>query len=127
MTARQHQHDRDTPRVEDRSTGNPVLADARRPGPLAVFPGSSTPLPPLLLPIEAAKVLRLDVLTQPNGTEKKRATGDALKSLDHLVRTRRLQPRRFGKSRTFAARDVLALIDFDGQCRPERTGTTDHK
>ena len=70
------------------------------------FPGTSDPLPPLLTPIEAVKVLRLDVITSKDGELKPRAPGDALKSLRRLP----LTPRRFSKSNTYCRDDVLRLI-----------------
>lgn len=79
----------------------------------AYFPGTSEPIPPLLTPSETVRVLRLDVLTTANGSEKPRTLPDALKSLDHLVRTGRLSPLRLSKSRTFARGDVLGLINRD--------------
>lgn len=82
------------------------------------FPGTLEPLPALLTPSEAARVLRLDVVTKPargkqTATEDRRDLADALKSLDHLARRGLLKPRRFGKSRTYSRDDVLQLIADD--------------
>lgn len=77
------------------------------------FPGTTELIPLLLTPSEAVRVLRLDMLTTADGSEKRRTLPDALKSLDHLVRTGRLSPLRLSKSRTFARSDVLGLIDRD--------------
>ena len=70
------------------------------------FPGTSDPIPPLLTPIEAVRVLRLDVVTTKDGDLETRAPGDALRSLRRLP----LSPRRFNKSNTYARDDVLRLI-----------------
>ena len=70
------------------------------------FPGTSDPIPPLLTPIEAVRVLRLDVVSNKDGAIEVRAPGDALKSLRRLS----LTPRRFNKSNTYSRDDVLRLI-----------------
>jgi hypothetical protein len=75
------------------------------------FPGTARPIPPLLTPAEVVRILRLDVLTKGDGTEKRRALPDAIKSLDHLCRTRKLHPICLSKSRTFSRDDVLALVN----------------
>ena len=77
------------------------------------FPSTSEPVPALLTPAETVRILRLDVVSRKDGTEEVRALGDALRSLDRLVGTKRLMPRRFGKSRTFARQDVLGLTLAD--------------
>ena len=74
------------------------------------FPGSVERVPACLTPAETVRLLRLDVLSRPDGTEERRAFGDALKSLERLIGNKRLLPRRFGKSRVFARDDVLNLI-----------------
>ena len=68
----------------------------------------------LLTPLEAAKLMRLDVLTRPDGTVKEREPADVIKSLDHLVTRTGLQPRRFGKSKTFVRDEVFDLIRRGG-------------
>lgn len=75
-----------------------------RNGYIEVFPGGEA-VPPLLTPVETCRLLRLDV----NG-DQERSEVDALKSLDHLVRKKLLQPRRFSKCRTFSRDEVLRLI-----------------
>ena len=70
------------------------------------FPGTSDPIPPLLTPIEAIKVLRLDVVTNGSGETELRAPGDAIRTLRRLP----LTPRKFGKSNTYSREDVLRLI-----------------
>lgn len=79
----------------------------------ACFPGTTELIPPLLTPSETVRVLRLDVLTTADGSQKPRTLPDALKSLDHLARIGRLSPLRLSKSRTFARGDVLGLLDHD--------------
>ncbi len=74
------------------------------------FPGTTDPLPSLLTALEACKVLRLDVVANGDGAETVRAPGDAIRSLRHLVRTKQLKPRHFGKSQTFSRADILRLI-----------------
>lgn len=86
---------------------------------LEVFPGSQI-VPPLLTPLEAVKLLRLDIITRPDGTTDERNPEDSLKTLDHLVRKGLLHPRRFGKSRCFSRRELLALID--GAPQPTNVG-----
>ena len=81
-----------------------------RPGQAEHFPNGGAVIPPLLTPVETVRLLRLDVVTKPDGTEELRATGDALRSLDRLVSQNKLRPLKLGKSRTFARRDVLNLI-----------------
>jgi len=78
------------------------------------FPGTTEPVPLLLTPLETARLLRLDVLTRPDGTLKEREPADAIKSLDHLVARTGLQPRRFGKSKTFVRDEVFDLIRRGG-------------
>ena len=56
---------------------------------------------PLLTAREAVRYLRLDILTKPDGTEQPREMADAMKSLDHLVRTRRIPSVRVGKNRRY--------------------------
>lgn len=75
-----------------------------------VFPGTKDPLPPLLTPVEAVRVLRLDVVTSQEGEERARTLPDALMSLNHLVRIGHLLPKTIGKSRVFARDDVLRLV-----------------
>ena len=70
------------------------------------FPGTSDHIPPLLTPIEAIKVLRLDVYTTKDGDIETRVPGDALRSLRRLP----LSPRQFNKSNTYCRDDVLRLI-----------------
>ena len=81
-----------------------------RNGQVEYFPGSTESVPACLTPAETVRLLRLDVLSRPDGTEEIRAIGDALRSLERLVGSNRLHPRRFGKSRVFARDDVLDLI-----------------
>ena len=77
---------------------------------LEYFPGTTDRVPVLLTPAETVRVLRLDVVSRPDGTEEVRALGDALRSLDRLVASKMLTPWRFGKSRTFARQCVFDLI-----------------
>ena len=79
-------------------------------GQLEFFPGTTEAVPACLTPVETVRLLRLDVVSRPDGTEEVRALGDALRSLDRLVGTKRLVARRFGKSRTFSRQDVIDLI-----------------
>ena len=79
-------------------------------GQIEYFPGTTEAVPVCLTPAETVRLLRLDVVSRPDGTEEVRAIGDALRSLDRLVGTKRLMPRRFGKSRTFSRQDVIDLI-----------------
>ncbi len=81
-----------------------------RNGQVEYFPGTTEAVPACLTPAETVRLLRLDVVSRPDGTEEVRALGDALRSLDRLVGTKRLMPRRFGKSRTFSRQDVIDLI-----------------
>ena len=81
-----------------------------RNGQVEYFPGTTEAVPACLTPVETVRLLRLDVVSRPDGTEEVRALGDALRSLDRLVEKKRLMPRRFGKSRTYARQDVLDLI-----------------
>ena len=74
------------------------------------FPDDGSIVPPLLTPAETARILRLDIVSKPDGTEEARALGDALRSLDRLMGQGKLTPRRFGKSRTYARQDVFDLI-----------------
>ncbi len=74
------------------------------------FPGTVEVVPACLTPTEAVRLLRLDVLSRPDGTEEARSLGDALRSLERLVGSKRLHPMRFAKSRVFARDDVLGLI-----------------
>ncbi|MDY7107980.1 MAG: helix-turn-helix domain-containing protein [Planctomycetota bacterium] len=78
------------------------------------FPGTTEPVPPLLTPLEAVRLLRLDLRTLPDGTEEIREPADALKSLDHLCRQGRLTPIRIGKCRRFARAELLRLIEERG-------------
>ncbi|MCH8151336.1 MAG: hypothetical protein IH830_03070 [Planctomycetes bacterium] len=76
----------------------------------ACFPGTTDPIPLVMTATEVVHVLRLDILTTSNGSKQIRSMADALQSLDHLVRTGRLVPRRFSKSRVFDRADVLKLV-----------------
>ncbi len=83
-----------------------------------VFPGSAEPLPPLLTALETCKLLRLDVVTNGDGQETPRAPADSIRSLRHLVRTKQLAPRHFGKSQTYARDDLLRLINQEPAIDP---------
>lgn len=87
------------------------------------FPGTTEPIPPLLTPLEAARILRLDVVNDGDGQERRRAPGDALASLDYLVRRGVLAARRFGKSRTYSRDDVLRLIREGARASGARSET----
>ena len=75
------------------------------------FPNSTIPLPPLLTSLETVKLLRLDIRVDRDGSEGLRAPGDSLRSLDRLVSQGHLQPRRFGKYKTFSREAILRLIE----------------
>ena len=51
------------------------------------FPDDGRIIPPLLTPAETVRVLRLDVLSKPDGSEEVRALGDALRTLDRMAVT----------------------------------------
>lgn len=74
------------------------------------FPGSTEPVPMLLTALEAGAVLRLDTVTDAAGRTRERDSADVLKSIDYLVRRKRLVARRFGQCRTFLRSDVFGLI-----------------
>ena len=78
------------------------------------FPGSTEIVPAVLTPLEAARFLRLDTLTRVDDdgqlVQLHRADADAVKSLEHLCRTGRLQPLKLGKSKTYARADLFNLI-----------------
>ena len=82
------------------------------------FPKTNDPIPALLTGLEAARVLRLDVVADGDGEETIRAPGDQIRSLGHLVRQGQLKPRQFGKSRTYARDDVLRLINQEPASDP---------
>ena len=84
-----------------------------RNGQVEMFPGSTEVVPACLTPSETVRLLRLDVVSRPDGTEEIRSLGDALRSLERLVGSKMLLPRRFGKSRVFARQEVLDLILVD--------------
>ena len=84
-----------------------------RNGHIEVFPGGEA-VPPLLTPVETVKLLRLDV----NG-DQERSEVDALKSLEHLIRTKRLRPRRprgfdYQQARQIVRPDLVRVLERDG-------------
>ena len=74
------------------------------------FPGGDDRIPVLLTPLEAVRLLRLDIATNGDGEVTIRAPADAIRSLRRLVTKGLLRPHRFTKSCTFSRDDVLRLI-----------------
>jgi hypothetical protein len=63
-------------------------------------------LPAVLLPCEVVRVLRLDEHPQRDGTIRKRALGDALRSLDYLTRKGHLRALAGSQGRRYARVEV---------------------
>ncbi len=66
-------------------------------------------VPPFLTPAETVELLRLDVVSQRDGSTRKRELADAVKTLDRLCRRGVLTGIRLGKSRVYARDQVLAI------------------
>ena len=81
-----------------------------RDGYIEYFPGTTEPVPACLTPVEVVRMMRLDVVSKPDGTEETRALGDGLRSLELLVSKGLLTPRRFCKSNRFSRQDVISVI-----------------
>ena len=74
--------------------------------------GTAHELPDVLMPAEVVDVLRLQEQPQTDGTIRRRALADALRSLGHLVRSGRIRPLPgCGRGHRFARAEVLRYLD----------------
>ena len=66
--------------------------------------------PKVLLPVEVVKLLRLDEVAKKDGTVRKRAMSDALRSLDYLAQKNLLLPLA-GNRRRYARVAVMRYLE----------------